>query len=224
VSPNKTLYVREDDVPTWEKAERYAEATRQSVSLVVVDALRRFLPSDITVNLVPGPGQPVLDEEGTPTLTYGRHPVHGMGWTLWTLDATGGVDDYFIPGDQREISQALAVTRLRLGGRRGEVEEIRVDVGEPPVTRAFEGRWLVAPDDRHTRTGEEGYDAGAYWGIALTKRGRLAVYQRHCNDRWPASLNVYDTPEEARADGVPADIAAQAAAELGQEHVIRMDI
>jgi hypothetical protein len=44
MSTNKTLYVRDDDSGTWEEAERYAETTRQSVSMVVVDALRQYLP------------------------------------------------------------------------------------------------------------------------------------------------------------------------------------
>ena len=49
------------------------------------------------------------------------------------------------------------------------MEEITVEVGEPSLSVGFTGRWLVEPDSDATRTGEGGHDAGAYWGIALTK-------------------------------------------------------
>jgi Post-segregation antitoxin CcdA len=108
------------------------------------------------------------------------------------------------------------------------MEEIQVEIGDPrdvgaTVTASFIGRWLVEPDSDDTRTGlvDQGYDAGAYWGVALTKRGRIAVYTAHCNDGWPAELHDFDTLDEAE---LPDDILAMAKGELGEEYVIRLDI
>jgi hypothetical protein len=50
------------------------------------------------------PGDVVFDEQGTPILEYGHHAVHGMGWTLWTVDD----EEYFIPG---RLDDVEAVTR-----------------------------------------------------------------------------------------------------------------
>jgi hypothetical protein len=107
---------------------------------------------------------------------------------------------------------------------REDMSPITVDVGEPSLTVGFTGRWLVEPDSDETRTGEDGYDAGAYWGVALTKRGRIAVYTAHCNESWPATLRDYDSLDSAVSDGVPADIAALAASGLGEERVLWRDI
>jgi hypothetical protein len=38
-----TIYVREDDLPLWERAERYARAHRMPVSGLVMAALERYL-------------------------------------------------------------------------------------------------------------------------------------------------------------------------------------
>jgi hypothetical protein len=94
-------------------------------------------------------------------------------------------------------------------------------VGEPPLTKAFIGRWLITPDSTNTRSGEPKQDRGAHWGVALTKKGRYAVYVAHDSDNWPAQLRDFDRLEDAE---LPEDILALAKAELGQEHVIRLDI
>lgn len=108
--------------------------------------------------------------------------------------------------------------------RDDEANTVKIDVGDPTHTVGFKGRWLVPPDSDETRTKEDGHDAGAYWGVALTKRGRIAVYTAHCNDGWPAMLADYDDLDAASADNVPADIIAMAAKELGQQHVVWRDI
>jgi len=43
VSPNKTLYVRDEDAPVWDRAERAAAAAGQSVSQLVASSLRNYL-------------------------------------------------------------------------------------------------------------------------------------------------------------------------------------
>jgi hypothetical protein len=48
MSPNKTLYIRDEDMPVWERAEHAAERTRQSVSQLVTASLRHYLPTIYT--------------------------------------------------------------------------------------------------------------------------------------------------------------------------------
>ncbi len=115
------------------------------------------------------------------------------------------------------------VVKARAVAQGGSMQEITIEVGDPILTQGFTGYWLVEPSRDETRTAEEGYDAGAYWGVALTKRGRIAVYTAHRNERWPASLNDYDSLDQA-AGHVPADILARAAAELGETRVLWRDI
>ena len=67
----------------------------------------------------------------------------------------------------------------------------------------FRGRWLVEPDPVKTRAG---LDKGTYWGVALTKRGRIAVYRAHVDQERPASLAGYDTLDNAIADDLPEGI------------------
>ena len=110
-----------------------------------------------------------------------------------------------------------------------QTETIRVEVdGCTGLYRPvqFEGRWLVEPDRDETRTTEDGYDDGAYYGVALTGRGNIAVYVAHCNDGFDAEVKAYDSFEEAEADGVPADILGTASAIAGPDfvHVQTLDI
>jgi Post-segregation antitoxin CcdA len=124
--------------------------------------------------------------------------------------------------------RALRDEVARLAARSREIargmEKITVDVGEPSLTIGFTGRWLVEPSRDETRTAEDGYDGGAYWGgVALTERGRIAVYTAHCNERWPANLNDYDSLDQA-AEHVPANIIAHVAAELGETRVLWRNI
>lgn len=98
---------------------------------------------------------------------------------------------------------------------------IIVQVGEPAFDIGFSGRWLVEPDVNKSQAGLE---EGAYWGVALTKRGRIAVYRAHVTEDWPASLSDYDTLDNAVADDLPEEIIAMAKDALGQAHVTWRDI
>ena len=148
MSPNKTLYIRDDDLGTWDRAESYAKATGQSVSTLVAAALGRYLPPE------------------------------------------------------------------------GAKEEICVEVGEPPVRTVFTGRWLVRPEPGLTGTADTRFYGDAYFGVAITGRGRFAVYVAYAGGKWPSRLVDYDSLGEVK----PADIAAMAAAELGRDEVFRLDI
>ena len=128
---------------------------------------------------------------------------------------------------------ALLTEALR---RYVEEEELRehtgmetIEVGlwgpeERPYPVQFVGRWLLYPDPDETRTGEPGYDAGGYYGVALTQRGNIAVYWAHCNEGRAPTLHTYSSFEEAEEDGVPGDILAIAAAEINDGYVQRLDI
>jgi hypothetical protein len=98
---------------------------------------------------------------------------------------------------------------------------IIVQVGSPAVDIGFRGRWLVEPDADKTRAGQE---EGAYWGVALTKRGRIAVYRAQVDGEWPASLSDYDTLDNAIADDLPEGIIAMAREALREASVMWRDI
>jgi hypothetical protein len=112
--------------------------------------------------------------------------------------------------------------------RQAKMEEITVTVGgggsKPEMDVSFTGLWIVCPDSDETRSGEPGQDAGAYYGVALTGKGHIAVYTAHCNDGWPAILRHYSDLDAAESDGIPADILAIAAYELGEARPLRLDI
>ena len=98
---------------------------------------------------------------------------------------------------------------------------IIVRVGKPAVDIGFRGRWLVEPDIEKTQAG---LDEGTYWGVALTKRGRIAVYRAPVDQDWPASLSDYDTLDGAIADDLPEKIIAMAKEAVGEAHVMWRDI
>ena len=122
---------------------------------------------------------------------------------------------------QKEIDSMEAAKSLK-----SREERIAVEVrgpAEAPVEKAFYGTWLVTPDPDETRTSESGWDAGSYWGVALTRKGQIAVYVAHVNERWPSELSIYSDIDEAGKKH-PRDIIAMAAAELGQSRTIELDI
>lgn len=230
MAPNKTLYIREPDMPVWEQAEKQATATGQSVSQLATQALRTLLAAikdDFPVVIL-GPDELGQALEGTGGhLKYERQDRGIHAWRLHYLDANGDVDDEILGVGLREDEADRAVEEARsfLRDRSlGEMEKITVDTGDDyDLTEGFTGRWLIAPDSDETRTGEPNWDAGMYWGVALTKRGNIAVYSAHCNQRQAGALRAYKSIEQASPD-VPADILARAAAELGEKRVVWRDI
>ena len=107
------------------------------------------------------------------------------------------------------------------------MERIEIDLwgpGDIPYQAAFVGRWLLWPDETETRTGEPGYDAGAYYGVALTQRANIAVYMRHVNDGFAPILKTYGSFEQAEEEGIPGDILAIAASEISDGYVQKLDI
>jgi Post-segregation antitoxin CcdA len=101
--------------------------------------------------------------------------------------------------------------------------EIHDHYGKHRHTEAFEGRWLVEPDPDKTRTGEEGYEPGAYWGVAQTRRGRIAVYMAEINVGFAPQLTDYDSLDDAKGE-LPEDILAKAKKVLGEPYAVWRDI
>ena len=86
--PNKTLYVREDDLGIWERAEGYAKATGQSVSMLVTAALGRYLPPE-------GAKADICVEVGKPAV---RTVFTGRWLVAPEPGLTGTTDARFSPG------------------------------------------------------------------------------------------------------------------------------
>jgi hypothetical protein len=226
VSPTKNLYVRDDDAAIWDRAEVLARASRVSVSQIVSSALREFMagPPDIDVHIV-DPDRPDDDppaNSGRPTLTFPERQRGRLGWRLRLPDG----ESEFLAGDA--LNPPLAQARIRLRANESDDQaqplgDIIVEVGDPWQTVGFRGRWLVQPDIQHTRSVEDKADRDAYWGVALTARGRIAVYVAHAQHGWPARLEDYDSLTAVGVN-VPNDIRAMAARALGEEQIVWRDI
>lgn len=70
MSPDKTIHIRDEDMPVWERAEKAAEHARQSLSQFVTRALRREI-DDVEDVGWPGRGTPPNSESGP------ERPSHG---------------------------------------------------------------------------------------------------------------------------------------------------
>jgi len=95
--------------------------------------------------------------------------------------------------------------------------DVRLSDFAEAVETDFRGTWILSPDD-DVRSGEPGQDAGRCWGVAVTGRGRFAVYTNHVNgDR--GHLSDFDTLDEV-LQALPADIADQVHVALGRRRVL----
>lgn len=124
---------------------------------------------------------------------------------------------------REEIDRIKREDRMAANMERIELE-LWIGPDDQPYRAAFNGRWLVEPDRDETRTSEPGYDAGAYYGVAITEKRQVAVYVAHCNDGWAPHLKTYDSLEEARENGLPDDFFAEAAGKVGEDFVVELNI
>jgi hypothetical protein len=126
---------------------------------------------------------------------------------------------------QRALS--AEIDRLRsLEGARKEMRPITVPVGDAWVTVGFTGRWLVHPDSHEAETREPREDdfKGAFWGVAQTQKGRIAVYMGTHGAGFAPELLDYDSLDQAAKDEVPEDVLQRAAEALGEDRVLWRDI
>jgi len=79
---------------------------------------------------------------------------------------------------------------------------------------------VIRPDSDTARTAEHG-PKDVYYGVAQTRRGRIAVYTGTSNPAWRPRLADYDTLAEAN---MPEDIRRLATEALGIPEVIHRDI
>jgi hypothetical protein len=111
----------------------------------------------------------------------------------------------------------------------GADQLIEVEVGEGTGTHqsyrrhieSFWGRWIIEPVPGQTTTQERGHPRSAYYGVAETRQGRVAVYSAMTDPLHPPRLNDYDSLAEAQ---LPEDIRRRAAELLSQREVIHRDI
>ena len=156
-----------------------------------------------------------------------------------------------IRGRMADTGEPFNVARRKVEAAAGQVPEgedpyqlIEVEVGSDAdlldadgrrrVARrhveTFWGRWILAPDPEKTRTAIGGHrrpegghrPEGSYFGVAQTRRGRIAVYWGIAGHNPPVEeLNDYDTLDDAQ---LPADIKGQVEAALGIREVVHRDI
>ena len=104
---------------------------------------------------------------------------------------------------------------------------IEVQVGgrdDAAHTVRFHGKWLVQPDEDETKSTEASSDAGNYYGVAVTKRGQIAVYCTQVGDYSKAILKTYHTLDAAEGDGWPKDILAEARRGVDPDYAEELDI
>lgn len=106
---------------------------------------------------------------------------------------------------------------------------IEVEVGEGTGTHqsyrrhieSFWGRWIIEPVPGETTTAERGHPLSAYYGVAETRKGRIAVYTGTTEPLHSPRLEDYETLAQAQ---MPEDIRRRAAKLHNQREVIHRDI
>lgn len=114
-----------------------------------------------------------------------------------------------------QIAQAAFRRILQLRERYSEEsEELEIELWtdeDQPYTATFEGTWLVYPDPDESRTREDGFDAGSYWGVARIGPNEydVLVYVAHVNERWAPSYFRLRRPPLV-GEEIPRDIWTKA--------------
>ncbi len=106
---------------------------------------------------------------------------------------------------------AICGAALRTAIAEAQGEEQRIVVRTEHGTEAFYGQWVVDPADDDSRTtlaedpesGEIVWEAKTHWGVAVTRRGKVVVYQKE-----PGLLRIFPTLVDAV---LPEDIRELAA-------------
>ena len=89
--------------------------------------------------------------------------------------------------------------------------------------KSFFGRWLV----ERLESNDPDADKGWQWSVALTQRGKVAVFRflgknpKNCEK---ARFDYFENVSEAVEAGIPGDILAAATEKLGDDPTIELDI
>jgi hypothetical protein len=142
-----------------------------------------------------------------------------------------------IRGRMADTGEPFNVARRKVEAAAGQVPEgedpyqlIEVEVGsdshDPTQRRHIEtfwGRWIIEPDPEKTRPAFRSHSPrnAYYYGVAQTRRRRIAVYKGLVGLNPEGELNDYDTLADAQ---LPADIKRQVDAALGIWEVAHRDI
>ena len=108
---------------------------------------------------------------------------------------------------QKAFRREIAKKRLAAETGAEELEITLWSEDDVSYTATFHGTWLLAPDPDETRTADDGYDSGAYWGVALLEGGDFLAYTAHVNEGWAPNYEIIGDLEE----GLPGDIFIEAA-------------
>ena len=85
----------------------------------------------------------------------------------------------------------------------------------------------MKPDEDRTRTLTAGKDPGAFYGVALTRKGNIAVYTQHVDGDFDPMFETYPSLEAAEQGGEPGDILTLASFAMGTDYagyVRKLDI
>jgi hypothetical protein len=127
-----------------------------------------------------------------------------------------------------DTGEPFNVARRKVEAAAGPVPEgedpyqlIEVEIAyhdNPRHIESFWGRWILAPDPEKTRAKHE----AVYYGVAETRRGRIAVYKGVADPDLPmGQLQDYDTLADAQ---LPEHVKRRVDAALGLREVIHRDI
>lgn len=96
---------------------------------------------------------------------------------------------------------------------------------ELTIKKSFRGRWIVGGETGGETTTEDGFDTEAEWSVALTAKGNLVIYTQDPREQRKPAMETYsDVNDLLQDDGVPANIRAEVAAELGADFEFQLDI
>jgi hypothetical protein len=94
--------------------------------------------------------------------------------------------------------------RFPAGLTRGsKLQKIKLSVGDPPITKVFEGTWLFGNGDRfgiHAEPDENSFvqwSSKVYYSAALTKKGQIAMYEWDEDDE-TGRMEVFKDFDEIR--------------------------
>jgi len=144
---------------------------------------------------------------------------------------------------EKELGGSLSATfadclRSKLGPERPtQMQRIKLQMGDPPVTKVFEGRWLVGDDENGIQA--EPDNSGVQWGcyktlysVAQTKHGRIVVYERdpdevEYGDRQMEiyeSFEAFNNAKNGQYPAYPQNVKAAAASAIEVPFEVELDI